>query len=220
MRRLAFIALLAAPLMAVMAPPSPVLAQAATAQAANIAPWREGDRTLGAADAPVTLTVYVSTVCGHCADWHTNELPAFRARHVDTGHVRVVFRDLPTPPVDLAIAGAVIARCAPEDRYDHVLDALFRGQAGLSDQAVPVNQRVTGWLAAAGEAGGMSLDQTAECLRNDALFEDLEAREAQSVADGATGTPTFFLNGRRLTSAQARDADALDALIQPLLAAH
>ena len=89
------------------------IAAPALALAQTVEPVRPGDRTLGSADAPVTLTVYLSTTCSHCADWHTRDFPAFKARFVDTGKVRVAYRDLPTPPRPAAIAGAVMARCAP-----------------------------------------------------------------------------------------------------------
>ena len=82
------------------------IAAPATALAQTVEPVRAGDRTLGSATAPVTLTVYLSTTCSHCANWHTNDFPAFKARWVDTGQVRVAFRDLPTPPQQIAIAGA------------------------------------------------------------------------------------------------------------------
>lgn len=201
---------------------------AASAQAAPtvvitpdpVAPWREGDRTLGAANAPLTLTVYLSTVCSHCAAWHTDEFPEFRRKFVDTGQVRLVFRDLPTPPADLAAAGAVIARCAPDERYDAVLDALFRGQAGLSQEGLPVDQRIARWLVAGGEAGGLDIDQMTTCISDAARFDEIEARQAQSVADGVRGTPTFLLNGERLASETARDPIALEALVQRRLAAQ
>ena len=132
-------------LLIAMAAPVAALAQ-------TVEPVRPGDRTLGAADAPVTLTVYLSTTCSHCAEWHTRDFPAFRARWVDTGKVRVAFRDLPTAPPQVAIAGAVMARCAPEDKYDVVLDALFRSQPQLRVQPGPPAQEVViGWLAAGAE---------------------------------------------------------------------
>ena len=94
----------------VLLPAIVAIAAPALALAQTVEPVREGDRTLGSAAAPVTLTVYLSTTCSHCADWHTNDFPAFKARWVDTGKVRVAFRDLPTQPTLVSIAGAVKAR--------------------------------------------------------------------------------------------------------------
>ncbi len=186
------------------------------ALAQTVAPIRDGDRTMGSADAPVTLTVYLSTTCDHCAHWHTQDFPAFKARFVDTGQVRVAFRDLPTRPQPVAIAGVVMARCAPEERYDAVLDALFRGQPLLRE---PTQDAVTAWLATAGQAGGLTAEQMNACFSNEAAFTEVEARAAQSFADGVEGTPTFLLNGERVPSDRlaAWNVAAFEPLIQPLL---
>ncbi|NJC40022.1 protein-disulfide isomerase [Brevundimonas alba] len=199
-------------LLAALAAPTFALAQ-------SVEPVRAGDRTLGSANAPVTLTVYLSTTCSHCAAWHTEDFPAFKERYVDTGKVRVAFRDLPTPPQQVAIAGAVMARCAAEDKYDVVLDTLFRSQGQLHAQPGPPSQEtVVGWLAAAGQAGGLTRDQMNACFSSEATFAELEARAAQSSADGVNSTPSFFINGQPVPETMtARDVAAFEPLIQPLL---
>lgn len=189
------------------------------ALAQTIEPVRPGDRTLGSADAPVTLTVYLSTTCSHCADWHTRDFPAFKARFVDTGKVRIAYRDLPTPPRPAAIAGAVMARCAPEEAYDVVLDTLFRGQAQLrAVPGPPARQAMIDWLSAAGLAGGLTPDQMNACFSDDAAFTEMEARAEQAFADGVSTTPSFFINGQPVPETMdARDVAAFEPLIQPLL---
>lgn len=197
------------------------IAAPAAALAQTVEPVREGDRTVGSATAPVTLTVYLSTTCSHCADWHTNDFPAIKARWVDTGKVRVVFRDLPTPPQQIAIAGAVMARCAPAEKFDEVLDTLFRGQAQLHAQPGPPSQQtVVNWLAAGGIAGGLTRDQMNACFSSEASFVELENRALQSNADGVNSTPSFLVNGVRVPDEAiqtSRGVDAFEPLIQPLL---
>jgi protein-disulfide isomerase len=195
------------------------LAAPAVALAQSVEAVRPGDRTLGSETAPVTLTVYLSATCSHCADWHTRDFPAFRAKYVDTGQVRVAFRDLPTPPQQLAAAAAVMARCAPEDRYDEALDALFTGQKAMRDGAGS-REAVIGWLSAAGQAGGLTAEQMNTCMADEGGFAEVEARAGQAVADGVDGTPTFLLNGAKIPddAMATRDVTAFDPLIQPLLA--
>ncbi|MBI2260945.1 MAG: thioredoxin domain-containing protein [Caulobacterales bacterium] len=189
------------------------------ALAQTVEPVRPGDRTLGSADAPVTLTVYLSTTCSHCAAWHTRDFPAFKARFVDTGQVRIVYRDLPTPPQEIATVGAVMARCAPEDRYDAVLDTLYRGHAQLFAQpGSPPRPAVMAWLSAAGQAGGLTREQMNACFSNEASFTEVDERAAQSFADGVDTTPSFFINGEPVPDTMtARDVAAFEPLIQPLL---
>ena len=197
------------------------IAAPAIALAQTVEPVRDGDRTLGSATAPVTLTVYLSTTCSHCADWHTNDFPAFKARWVDTGKVRVAFRDLPTQPPQVAIAGAVMARCAPEEKYDVVLDALFRSQGQLhAVPGPPPQQTVLNWLAAGGAAGGLTRDQMNACFSSEASFAEIEERARQSNADGVNSTPSFFIDGKRVPDEAieaSRGVDAFEPLIQPLL---
>lgn len=193
---------------------------AAAAQTASpsVAAVRADDRVVGSADAPVTLTAYVSTTCSHCADWHNNFLPAIMAKYVDTGQVKIVYRDLPTPPQDVAGAGAVMARCVPAEKFDAVLDSFFRTQGALrGDTDEELQQNAMRWLATGGVAGGLTLEQMNACFDDESNWNALEARIDASHADGVTGTPTFFVNGRR---AEVWDVASLDAVVQPLLAAH
>lgn len=195
------------------------IAAPALAVAQTVEPVRPDDRTLGSATAPVTLTVYLSTTCGHCADWHTRDFPAFKARFVDTGKVRVAFRDLPTPPQDVAIAGAVVARCAPEEKYDAVLDALFQSQGQLYGQpGQPTREVVVRWLVGGGAASGLTPEQLDACFSDERSFAEVVARATQAQADGVNGTPSFFLNGEPVPETMpARDVAAFEPLIQPLL---
>lgn len=89
------------------------------------------DRVLGRADAPVTVIEYASVTCPHCAAWHAEVFPDFKARFIDTGRVRYVYREFLTGPAELSFAGALLARCAPADRYFDVVGALMEGQAAL-----------------------------------------------------------------------------------------
>ena len=193
-------------------------AQAAPAPRPPITPIRPDDRTLGSAEAPVTLTVYLSTTCSHCADWHNNSFPAIRAKYVDTGLVRVVYRDLPTAPREVAFSGAVMARCVPAEHYDDALHSLYRGQAALrSETQEELDLKVVDWLAAAGAAGGLTTEQMRTCLTDGANRNVLDARIAASRSDGVRGTPTFFING---AEAEIWDVESLDAVVQPLLTAN
>ena len=193
------------------------IAAPAIAMAQTVEPVRPGDRTLGSETAPVTLTVYLSATCSHCAAWHNDDFPAFRAKYVDTGKVRVAFRDLPTPPYPVATVAAVIARCVPEERYDEALDALFRGQKAMRDAGS--EDAVITWLQQAGQAGGLSDDQMEACASDGAAIAELRSRIAQAADDGVNSTPSFFINGQPTPATMpSRDVAAFDPLIQPLLA--
>ncbi len=72
------------------------------------------DMVIGKADAPVTLIEYASLTCPHCASFHNQVLPTVKKEYIDTGKVRMVYRDFPLD--QLALTGSMLeAARAPTD---------------------------------------------------------------------------------------------------------
>ena len=166
------------------------------------------DHVLGRADAPVTVIEYASFTCSHCADFHNTVLPAFKAKYIDTGKVRLVHRNLPTQPANVAAAAAAVALCAAPERYFDVAGVFMRDQANL---------RTTGpqpWFAAGIAASGKTREQIETCLEGPTIRAELDAQIAGADAAGVTGTPAFFVNGKPVADPSL---DALSAAIDPLL---
>ena len=184
------------------------VATAATAQTAPPA-VTSSDRVLGRADAPVTVIEYASFVCSHCAHWHTTILPAFKTRFIDTGQVKLVFRNLPTNPAQVAASAAGIARCAVPSRFFDVASSLMTGQAAVIEGAP-----LAGWYAAAVASSGRTQAEIDACLADPATLAGIRAEIAGASAAGVTGTPSFFVNGRAVTDTSL---EGLTAAIRPLL---
>ena len=115
----------------------------------EVAPKAEGDMALGApAGAKVTVVEYASVTCHVCAAWQEEVWPAFKTKYVDTNAVRYVFREIPTPPADVAAAGFLLARCAGEDKYFDVVHEMLASVKEW-DTGVPPRQtlvRIAGGL--------------------------------------------------------------------------
>ncbi len=177
----------------------------------------EGDMALGAPEgAKVTVVEYASVTCGHCALWQQNTWPAFKAKYVDTNKVRYVFRELPTPPVDVAAAGFLVARCAGPDKYFDVVHQL------LATQQEMISSTPRAWLLRTAQAAGMSEQQFEQCVTNEDNIAALDRRVQAAVAAGVTGTPYFTVNGQKVNyvgGEGARMSD-LEPVIDPLLAAN
>jgi protein-disulfide isomerase len=174
-------------------PPPPVTAQ---------------DHVLGQADAPVTVIEYASFTCSHCAAFHNDVLPAFKARYIDTGKVRLVHRNLPTAPANVAAAAAAVAICAAPGRYFDVAEVFMRDQANL---------RTTGaqpWFDAGLAASGKTREQIETCLTDPATGAALQAQIAGAQEAGVAGTPAFFVNGKPVAD---HSLEALSAAVDPLL---
>lgn len=182
---------------------------AASAQGAAPPAVTASDRVLGRADAPVTVIEYASFVCGHCAHWHDTIYPTFKARFIDTGQVRLVFRDLPTHPVEVGARAAGIGRCAAPGRFFDVASSLMRGQSAIFN-----GQPVATWYANAIAVSGRTQAEIDACLANPAILAGIRAERDGAVAAGVEGTPSFFVNGRLVSDGSL---EALTAAIQPLL---
>lgn len=188
------------------------VAQAREAAPAPVPAVTASDRVLGRADAPVTVIEYASFTCNHCAAWTNDILPQFKARYIDTGKVRLVFRDMPTPPAQIAAVAAGIGRCAAPGRFFDVAHSLMSGQAAAFEKG-----DATSWFAAAIAASGRTQDQIETCLKDPATTRALQAEVDGAVAAGVSGTPSFFVNGKRVADPSL---ESLSAAIEPLIRAR
>lgn len=169
-----------------------------------------GDMTIGSARAPVEVVEYLSLTCGHCAHFNEEVFPALKAKYIDTGKIRWTFRELPTPPQQVAAAGFLMARCAggPE-KYAKVVDEVLRSQPRWTQGNIkPIFVEI-------GKANGLSEAQFEACLSDEAAVTALEGRVRYAIeTDKVNSTPTFFVNGKRVESAHMTLAEmeaAIDA---------
>jgi protein-disulfide isomerase len=167
-----------------------------------------GEKSQGRVDAPVTIIVYASLTCPHCARFATTVYPMLKARYIDTGKVRFIMRDAPLN--DLALAAAILAHCVDDDQYFEFVQTLFRTQADWAfgqDPAAALLRIANQW--------GFTKESFERSLANRHVLEDIlsVARRGQKFCAGST--PTFFINGNihhgNIT------VDQLDQLLQPLL---
>lgn len=168
-----------------------------------------GDMSMGRDDAPVTIIEYASVTCGHCATFHNTVSPSLKER-VDAGDVKFIFREFPTPPQDVAIAGFMIARCAGEDKYFDVIGELFESQDKMIQAAR--TGAVEGYLKAIGSKYGLDEREFQVCTRDGELYDTIDDFVKGGQAMGVTATPTLFLNGERM-GREAQDAAGMMAAI-------
>ena len=79
----------------------------------------------GNVDAKVSIIVYESLTCGHCADFHKDVYPKLKKDFIDNGLVKIEFRSF---PLDLAALNASkIAHCKNDGKTD-LLHFLYENQ--------------------------------------------------------------------------------------------
>lgn len=168
----------------------------------------DGDMALGAADgAKVTVVEYASVTCPHCALWQEKTWPAFKARYVDTNKVRYVFRELPTPPQDVAVAGFLIARCAAaksggDEKYFQIVHEIMSSQPEWRQGIAPRDTLMR-------IANGAGVDFQA-CVSDKAAIEAMSKRIESARGAGVTGTPYFFVNGTPVITPGGEGASMAD----------
>lgn len=165
----------------------------AFAQSALLAPGALPDMILGAENAPVTIVEYASLTCSHCRNFEMNTYPELKKRYIDTGKVRFIFREFALNDVDLL--AIVIARCAPKEAYFPLVETLFEKQ----DQWA-VSNPVPPLLAIAKQAG-FTDESFKACASNQKVIEGVKAQRDAGAKFGVTSTPTFFINGEKVTGA-------------------
>jgi protein-disulfide isomerase len=156
------------------------------------------------------MVEYASVTCPHCAAFHRDTYPTLKSKYIDTGKVRLIFREFPTNPAPVAIAGFMLARCSG-DKYFAMLDAIFDQQASWGQD--PYN----GFLRIARQAG-FTQEAFDTCLKDQKLadgVQDVAIRGAQEFK--VESTPTFFINGKKYVGALS--VSALEKILEPLLKA-
>ena len=174
--------------------PSPAFPAGLLAGSTQVPPLADmlADKRIGAADAPNVIIQYSSLGCSHCADFHTQSMPALKSQYLDAGIATFVYRDFPLDPTSLR--GAMVARCAGDARYFIVLDVIYQSRstwAGSSD-AWSALQKVL-------RDAGLAQSLIDACMTTSGLEAGVTAiRQQGADTYGVSGTPTFIVNGTKV----------------------
>ena len=152
------------------------------------------DYVMGKADAPVTMLEFASFTCPHCAAFTNDVLPQLEKAYVDTGKVKIVFRQFPLNGLDLR--AGMMARCAPREQYFNIAKVLFKQQQSwaLSDTNAALSA-----LAQIGGMAGLPKDKFDACLADNAVADAIIKLGQEAQADyKVNATPTFVVEGEKI----------------------
>jgi protein-disulfide isomerase len=158
------------------------------------------DYVRGPVDAPVTVVEYGDFECPYCGQAE----PIVRELLADFGDVRYVWRHLPLSDVHphAQLAAEASQAAAVQGAFWPMHDLIFEHQDALTHDDL---------VGYAGELG-LDTDQFDRELRSRAgaarVAADIESADMSSVS----GTPTFFINGRRHYGAY--DIDVLKSAVR------
>ncbi len=173
------------------------------------------DHVVGSNDAKVKMIVYASVTCGHCGKWFTNDWPIVKANYIDTGKVQMAFREIPTPPQQVAIPGFVMANCAPEDQYMEMIVHQMKNQKATFE-AINAGNGTKVFEELAAKAGMHSEAEIQACFNQPDHIPRIERASKRMAAAGMQGVPSIIINGD-IFKPEDKSAAALSPVFDGLL---
>ena len=168
-------------------------------------------RFLGRTDAPVQIIEFSSLTCSHCAYFHNEILNDFRVKYIDTGLVRIEFREFPLNKP--ALDATMVLRCLPDKQYFPFMSMLFQTQdhwAFSNDYAALLKQNA--------KLAGLSESTFNKCVNDQAAVQKLaENIKADAEKYKIESTPTFIINDGAARVVGALPVDEFGKQIAPFL---
>lgn len=171
---------------------------------------------MGNPDAPIKLVEYGARSCPGCAAFANNATRTLEDKYVASGKVSYEFHDFLVHGV-MDLPGAMLGTCVGDATFFPLLEAMYQNQNDYLDRAQKLSAAQqeqmktaspTASVTMLAEAGGM-IDfvkqrgipeaKARECLGDMKRLEALAKESEKLSSDGrVTGTPTFYLNGKRV----------------------
>ena len=157
--------------------------------------------------APVTIVEFSDLQCPHCKDAQ----PIIDKLLTEAPNARFVFQNFPLPSHNWAAKAANYADCigrSSKDAFWKFVQGTFDAQSNITE--ANADEKLTAIADTAGVKGA----DMATC----AAKADTKTRVEQSVAlgqsVGVTGTPTVFVNGRRIGNVVGLPPEVLKGLVE------
>ena len=160
----------------------------------------DDDAVLGDKDAPITIIEFSDYECPFCARFYLNTLPQLKREYIDTGKVKLIYRDFPLGFHQNAQKAAEATEIAEElgggEKFWEMHDKIFENQ-----QAITIED-----LVRYAEEIGLNKEKFKELLDTNKYENEVLEDFQDGQKAGVQGTPTFFINGQVLVGAQPFEA--------------
>lgn len=151
----------------------------------------QGEPFRGKADAQITIVEFSDFECPFC---RRSQATARQLRAKYGDRIKWVFKDFPLSFHQRAMDAHISANCVhkqSKEKYWTYFDILFT-ENRTSDILTP------DWLDARVKELDLDLSKYKACVADDAIRKEIEEDMAEGVRLGIEGTPTFYINGRKL----------------------
>ena len=151
--------------------------------------------SIGDSDAKITVKVFTSLTCPHCANFHKNIFENLKKEYIDKGVVKFEHHGF---PLDLAALNAeIIVRCHEDkNKSFQLLGEIYKkqNQWAVGSDINPINESIK----KIGLDSGLDNDKMDTCLKNEntqdqILNERIEAQKKFKIQS----TPTIYINKKK-----------------------
>ena len=146
----------------------------------------------GNKDAKITIIAYESLTCSHCANFHIDIYPLLKKEYIDTGIVKIEFRNFPLDGA--ALNASKIAQCK-EDQSLEILESLYSNQqAWVKGSTIEeVNSNLKKFI----EKKGFDIDFE-KCINNQKIEDFVLNDRIEGVKKfKVNATPTIIINDKK-----------------------
>ena len=152
----------------------------------------DDDPVLGDKNAPITLIEFSDYECPFCKRHFEQALPEIKKDYIDTGKVKLVFRDYPLSFHDpMATTEAIAANCAREQggdpAYFRYHDEIFKRTKSNGNGLTKEN------LYTISTDLGLNTVNLTSCVESEKYKDEVAKDFADGSAVGVSGTPGFFI---------------------------
>jgi len=153
----------------------------------------DGDPVEGSKNAPVTIVEFSDFQCPYCGRFAIETLSQIKTNYIDTGKVKVVYKDFPLSFHENAQKAAEAAQCAfDQDKFWEFHDKIFQNQQDLSIISL---KRFASELE-------LNTEKFNGCLDSGKMAARVQKDVQEGASVGISGTPAFLVNGIGVTGAQ------------------
>lgn len=153
--------------------------------------------SLGDANAPITVVEFSDFECPFCGQFQRDQFSSIKEQFIDTGKVRFVFKHFPLSNLhEHALSAAEAAHCAhAQGKFWEYHDLLYKNQNALNNDDL---KRYAADI-------GLNQDIFNGCFDQHLMQAEVLRDRRQGEEAGVTGTPTFFINGKRVVGAMSAE---------------
>lgn len=151
----------------------------------------DDDSVLGDKNAPLTIVEFSDYECPFCKRSFDQVTPELKKNYIDTGKVKLVYRDFPLSFHANAHKEAEAAECARSQSddaayfkfHDQIFTRTASNGAGLALSQLPIIARDL----------SLNVSQFQQCLDSGKFIDEVDKDIADGIAAGVSGTPSWFI---------------------------